>query len=78
MIWVLKALRLIVFLMYTGGVIVGGTIGIFMLCKGAWGEDAMGLVVTATLAFLVGTVAAGDWFSHKVNQVYGAWLARIS
>ena len=70
----LKVLRLVVFFIFTWGIIIGGTVGVFFLVRDRLTENNTEVAVAATVIFLFASILFGEKFAHMVNCM----LAKLS
>jgi len=70
----LKVLRILIFFFFAWVVIIGGSVGIFMLVRDTLTNQNVVLAAIVTIIFLFAAIALGERFAHMVNCL----LARVS
>jgi hypothetical protein len=70
----LKVLRILIFFVFAWVVIIGGSVGIFMLVRDTLTNQNVVLAAIVTIIFLFAAIALGERFAHMVNCL----LARVS
>ena len=70
----LKVLRILIFFVFAWGVIIGGSIGVFMLVRDTLTDQNVVIASITTIIFLFAAIALGERFAHMVNCM----LAKIS
>ena len=72
----LKVLRIVIFFGFAWAVIIGGSIGIFLLVRDTLTDQNVVAASVATIAFLFVAIAVGERFAHMVNCML-AKIARL-
>lgn len=71
---ILKVFRIIIFFGFAWAVIIGGSIGMFMLVRDTLTDQNVVAASIATIVFLFAAIALGERFAYMVNCL----LAKLS